>query len=248
MEPVRSPRNPKVAEADRLHRARDRRSTGQTLLEGPNLLAEAVSAGVSVRRVFALASDDVAAELAHAAGAELVEVEPAVLDRLASTETPRGPVAVVDVPPAGESRRDAVVVSVTDPGNAGTIIRTAAAFGFDVVTSAGAVDLWAPKVLRAGAGAHFRTVLAGETGAAGIATVVAGGIDPARLGEVLDPACPYAVLVGSEAHGLGQEQVAAAEVAVTIPMPGGTESLNAAVAAAIVMYEVARWRRANPLP
>lgn len=248
MEPVRSPRNPKVAEAGRLHRARDRRATGLTLLEGPNLLAEAVAAGVRVKRVFALGSDGAAAESARTAGAELVVVEQPVLDRLASTGSPRGPVAVIEVPPTGHCSRDVVVMSVTDPGNAGTIVRTAAAFGFDVVTTDGAVDLWSPKVLRAGAGAHFRTVLAGEANAAGIATVVEGGVDPARLGTVLDPTRPYAVLVGAEAHGLEAGAVSGAEVAVTIPMPGGTESLNAAVAAAIVMYEVARWRRANPLP
>lgn len=242
MEPVRSPRNPKVVEASRLHRARDRRETGRTLIEGPHLLAEALEGGFEIVRVFALDADSSSQAMAAQVGADLVVVERAVLDRLAGTETPRGPVAVLAVPRPVASVRDVVVTGVTDPGNAGTIVRTAAAFGFDVCPADGSVDLWAPKVLRSGAGAHFRTAITDEAAPSTIATVVAGGIDPARIGEVLDPDRRWSLLIGSEAHGLQPEVAASAEVAVTIPMPGGTESLNAAVAAAIVMYEVARWR------
>ncbi|MEX1271419.1 MAG: TrmH family RNA methyltransferase, partial [Acidimicrobiia bacterium] len=80
--------------------------------------------------------------------------------------------------------------------------------------------------------------------AATIATVVKGGVAARELGTVLDPARRWAILVGSEAHGLSDDEVAAADVQVTIPMPGGTESLNAAVAGAIVAYELALWRNA----
>jgi RNA methyltransferase, TrmH family len=246
MEPVRSPRNSKVAEASRLLRARERRSRGLTLLEGPHLLAEAVRAGADIHRIFALPDDAEAAEAARRSGAELVVVEQAVLDRLAPTESPRGPVAVVAIPAAGESDRDVVFMAVTDPGNAGTIIRTAAAFGLDVCAAEGAVDPWSPKVVRAGAGAHFRTRLVRNAPVATIATVVRGGIAPRRLPLVLDPDRRWAVLVGSEAHGLPAHRADSADVRVTIPMPGGTESLNAAVAAAIVIYELAEWRAGFP--
>jgi RNA methyltransferase, TrmH family len=246
MEPVRSPRNAKVAEASRLRRARDRRTAGLTLLEGPHVLKEALHAGADIRRIFALVDDEVAGFVARHSGAELIVVEQAVLDRLAPTESPRGPIAVMAIPPPGVGRADTVVMAVTDPGNAGTIIRTAASFGFDVSATAGAVDVWSPKVVRAGAGAHFRTRFVQEAPSAGIATVVSGGIAPRDLPSVLDPDRRWAVLVGSEAHGLATDLADSAAVRVTIPMPGGSESLNAAVAAAIVMYEVAEWRAGFP--
>jgi RNA methyltransferase, TrmH family len=181
MEPVRSPRNAKVAEASRLRRARDRRAAGLTLLEGPHVLKEALHAGADIRRIFALVDDEVAGFVARHSGAELIVVEQAVLDRLAPTESPRGPIAVMAIPPPGVGRADTVVMAVTDPGNAGTIIRTAASFGFDVSATAGAVDVWSPKVVRAGAGAHFRTRFVQEAPSAGIATVVSGGIAPRDL-------------------------------------------------------------------
>ena len=239
-EPVRSVRNPRVVAAVRLHRARDRHATGLTLIEGPHVLDEALRAGVEVLTVFSLDGDDRSVESARGAGAASIVVTGDVLKRVSGTETPRGPVAVIRVPEPQAVSRDCVLADVSDPGNAGTIIRTAAAFGFDV--GVGAIDPWSPKVLRAGAGAHFRTRLVGTGTDATIATVPSGGIAPARLGVELDPARTWTVLIGSEAHGLASEVVERSSVAVTIPMPGGTESLNAAVSAAIVMYELACWR------
>jgi TrmH family RNA methyltransferase len=130
-----------------------------------------------------------------------------------------------------------------DPGNVGTLIRTAAAFGWDVGYSPGTADPWAPKVLRAAAGGHFRTGLTPvgsvdelrDAGLATVATVVTGGETPDRLG-----AGRYALLVGEEAEGLPSDVVDRAAFKVSIPMPGGTESLNAAVAASIVIYELSK--------
>ncbi len=240
---ITSRRNPRVAAAARLRRREVRRKEGRTLLEGPHLLAEAVRASQPVETVFALAGDTTAATLAAGSDADLLVVTRPVLDRLAPTEHPRGPVAVLRTPPAADVRdRNAVVLwGVADPGNAGTIIRTAAAFGAAVVAGPDTVDPWSPKALRAGAGAHFRIEL-GEieslaelAATTKVATVVRGGT-PVRELRTREP---WAVLVGSEAHGLPAEVVAAADEAVTIPMPGGTESLNAAAAAAIVLYELA---------
>lgn len=213
------------------------------------MLAEAVDAGSEVRQVFALVDDTASAELAARASAELIPVERQALERIAGTESPRGPVAVIPIPAPGRCRRDAIVVGVADPGNAGTLVRTAAAFGLDIVAADGVVDLWSPKVLRAGAGAHFRTTVATELppGMGLVATVVAGGSDPAGLD--LDPGRQWGVVVGNETRGLGRDVIAAADVRVTIPMPGGVESLNAAIAGAIVAYELARWRRSvHPAP
>ncbi|MEX1271440.1 MAG: RNA methyltransferase, partial [Acidimicrobiia bacterium] len=139
MEPVRSTRNPRVTAAARLRRARERKRLGLTLLEGPHLLEEALAAGAEVLEVFGLGSPQPAVP-------NWVEVTEDVLIRLADTESPRGPVAVMRIPPAVTATRDHLVLGVSDPGNAGTLIRTAAAFGLDVAFGSDAVDPWSPKV------------------------------------------------------------------------------------------------------
>jgi TrmH family RNA methyltransferase len=231
-----------VVAASRLHRARDRREAGATLLEGPNVIGEAIEAGVPIIEFYVHVDDDAGRELASRAGVAATPVEQAVLDRLAGTETPRGPVAVIEIPEPVESTRDAVSLEIADPGNAGTILRSSAAFGFDVVSAPGSTDLWSPKVLRAGAGAHFHTNICRSGPTATIATVVEGGVAPDRLDQVLDLDRRWSILVGSEAHGLTPDAANTADVRVTIPMPGGIESLNAAVAASIVMYEISLLR------
>lgn len=243
-----------MADAAALRNAKKRRETGLTLLEGPHILAEAVSAGAAITQVFGLSDDHHTEALAGAYHLPWVTVSPEALDRLAPTRSPRGPVAVMKIPAPHQPHRDVLVLYVTDPGNAGTLIRSAAAFGLDLVFAAGSVDPWAPKVIRAAAGAHFRTRVGVEPvgmGPAGtetvpgfgtIATVGHAGLDPNRLASRLTPDRHWAVLIGSEAHGLDQTMIDRAEVMVTVPMPGGTESLNAAVAGAIVAYELMRWR------
>ncbi|HLU53754.1 MAG TPA: RNA methyltransferase [Acidimicrobiia bacterium] len=236
MEPIRSPRNPAVVEAGRLHRSRERQATGLTLVEGPHALEEALAAAVEVQRTFVLPDDPRRHDWPNA-----VVVDDAIMRKLAATETPRGPVAVVAIPEWVEPAPDRdllVLMGVADPGNVGTIIRSAAAFGLGVVVGPGTADPWSPKVVRAGAGAHFRlgglsriTDVEELTAHRLAATVVRGGIHPAALGPG-----PWAFLIGSEAHGLDPAIVGAADQQVTIPMRGNTESLNAAVAASILAY------------
>ncbi len=242
MEPVRSTRNPRVAEAVRLRRARERKERGLTLVEGPNLVGEAVASGARLQAVFGVGRPPEWVDIA-----DWIEVTADVLGRLADTKSPRGPIGVMPIPEPAQIVRDHLVIDVSDPGNAGTLIRTAAAFGFDVVFRPGSVDPWSPKVLRAAAGAHFHTAIGVATpaGAGTIAAVVEGGIDPSTLSTVLEPDRTWGLLVGSEAHGLNKSDVESADVSVSIAMPGGTESLNAAVAAAIVAYELGRWRKAT---
>ena len=228
-----------MADAARLHRRRRRTETGRTLLEGPHLVGEAIAAGVVPETIFALDED---ASRWASSGAEVLSVTPEVLEKIATTETPQSPVAVVAIPDAALPAAGSVLVAwgVSDPGNAGTLIRTAAAFGFAYAAGPDTADTWSPKVLRAGAGAHFRAPivqieslddLAGRTP---VATVPTGGVAPRDL-----PQGDLAILVGDEANGLPAAVIDGAELQVTIPMPGGTESLNAAVAGAIVAYEAA---------
>ncbi len=246
MEPVRSPRNQRVAAAIRLRRARDRGDAQSTLLEGPHLLEAAAAAGAPVGPVFALEEDQATTSLAAGAGYELVIVTQQVLDRLAPTLHPRGPVGVLRIPASVPLRdRNAVVLwGVGDPGNAGTLIRTAAAFGFGAIFGPGTVDPWSPKVLRAGAGAHFSIPIEwglddfeelSRRGFETIGTVVAGGGSPSEMGGK----GPWAVIVGDEARGLPDDLVAVCDLRVTIQMAAGQESLNASVAGSIIMYELA---------
>lgn len=175
-------------------------------------------------------------------------VSQAALERLSSTRTPQSPVAVVEIPvrPLTPGRSVLVAWDISDPGNLGTMIRTAAAFGLDVMTTEGSADLWSPKVLRAAAGAHFHTGLGpfdlfGQLGGfIKVATAMIGGAEPSSLSDGTLADGSLAVLVGSEAHGLPASVRETADHLVTIPMPGGVESLNAAVAAAIFCYEVSK--------
>lgn len=234
MEPVRNHRNKLVVDAARLHRARARRERGETLIEGPNLLADALAAGVEVKTIFARNHD----EAPHA-----LLVDDRALSRLAGTENPRGPVAVITIPgEAALGERDVLVsFGVSDPGNVGTMIRTAASFGWAFAYTEGTADPWAPKTLRAGAGGQFQTPILEIDNVptmTTVATVVSGGISPAEVKSER-----VAVLVGEEAAGLPTEVAQTADLKVTIPTTGATESLNAAMAAGIVVYELSKRER-----
>ena len=233
MEPVRTHRARTVVEAARLHRARDRKERGLTLVEGPHLIADIVAAGGVLHEVYALDPED----------PDMIPVDHRALERLGGTESPRGPVAVVEIPVEWlDSERSLLVsVGVSDPGNLGTMIRTAASFGWGFAYMEGSADPWAPKTIRAGAGGQFQTAVAriGSlrelTEWTTVATVVSGGAPPEGITDHR-----VAVLIGEEAHGLPDWAVDAADRILTIPTPGVTESLNAAVAAGIAVYELSK--------
>jgi len=234
---ITSTSNPRIAAAARLHRARHRRETGRTLLEGPLVVGEAIDAGFELEALFGL-DDDVSRALAARAGVSMQWVAEPVLHRLAGTSSPRGPVAIVEVPPPSvpATGRLLAVWEVGDPGNCGTLLRSAAAFGYGFVAGPESADTWSPKTLRSGAGAQFRTSV-GAVAALDdlgsrplVATVPAGGTVPGPLPN------DAVVLIGSEAHGLPSEVVERCDIRVTIPMPGGSESLNASVAGSIVAF------------
>lgn len=238
MEPVRTHRAKSVVEAARLHRARDRKERGLTLVEGPQLVADVIATGAVVRETFALD-----------AGEDTIPVDRRALERLAGTKSPRGPVAVVEIPTEWLDRKRNLLVSVgvSDPGNVGTMVRTAAAFDWGFAYLPGSADPWAPKTIRAGAGGQFQTAVSrigslGElTGWATVATVLSGGTGFAEIEER-----PVAVLIGEEASGLDDRVIESAAHRLTIPMSGPTESLNAAVASAIAVYELSKGSGHDP--
>jgi len=232
MEPVRTHRARSVVEAARLHRGKERRERGLTLVEGPQLVADVLSAGAVAREIFGLEGE-----------AAITLVDQRALERLAGTKTPRGPVAVVEIPTEwlDRGRNLLVSVGVSDPGNVGTMVRTAAAYGWGFAYFTGSADPWSPKTIRAGAGGQFQTSVSrigsldDLTEWTSVATVPRGGAEFEELRER-----PVAVLIGEEAGGLEEWMIESAAYRLTISTPGPTESLNAAVAAAIAVHELSK--------
>ncbi len=236
---ITSVQNQHVKAAVRLHRSRNRRATGQMLIEGPKVLEAAIATGVRPEVVFRTDAEDAA--LYRDSAVPVYDVSDHVLKAIGDTSTPQSPIAVVDIPTTGAQPPDSdivVLVGLADPGNVGTIIRSAAAMGWAVGTMGHCADVWSPKVLRAGAGAHFTTWVGpvdlddlSETHHI-IATTVTGGA------PTVEREGPFALLIGNEAQGLPGEMVDKAHASLTIPMKDTTESLNAAVAAALGMWIV----------
>ena len=235
-----------------------RQAEGAFVVEGSKLLAEALDAGAAVEGVYAgPGADDALLERAATMGIRVHALAPGVVERIADAVTPQPELAVVAMAaPALEHLRHAtfvvVCVDVRDPGNLGTVLRSAEAAGADgVVCCAGTADVHNPKTVRASAGALFHVAVVsgdtpevvlrtlGEWGLRRVATAVTGGVDYTKV----DMRVPTAIVLGNEASGLDEDVAALADEAVTIPMAGRSESLNVGMAAAVLSFELARQRR-----
>lgn len=250
-------RSARVAAAVKLHRHVGRRRAARFLAEGPNLVEAASRRGVVVE-VFAT---EAAAErfAGILAGSTVHLVTDRAAKVLSDTVTPVGLVAVCSVPEttlgevlAGGPRLLAVGVGVSEPGNAGTVIRVADAMGADAVVLAGrSVDPYNGKCLRASAGSIFSVPVVSEPDDGGAIAqirdaglqVLATTIDGDVSLDDVELAVPTAWLFGPEAHGLPVALVDSATYRVHIPMRGSAESLNIASAASICLYQSARANR-----
>ena len=227
METIRSRQNPLVKRFIALASdGKARQEAGEYICAGRTLLEEALAAGAEIGCV--LAAEDMP-------GLPCRTVTPEVLKAVSPLEHSPGPVFTVrmrPIAPAGPMRRALVLENVQDPGNVGTVLRTAAAFGIDQVVRASMGAVFRQSVVRAEITA-LDEVLGGLAlyGAA----LAPNGADARAL-----PAGPLAVAVGNEGRGLTAELLAQCRGTVRIPMRPGTESLNAAVAAAVLMWEMAR--------
>lgn len=256
---ITSAQNPKIKWVKALQtQAKERREEGAFVVEGVRLAEEALAAGWPARLV--LYTEDLPprgqAVVAGFAGrgAPVEAVMPQALRAASDTETPQGILVVLErrtlaLPP--QPGFIFIPDGVRDPGNLGTMLRTAAAAGAQgVLTPPGTVDPFAPKVVRSAMGAHFRLPVIGMDWEGIARQVEAGGMQvylAAADGDLAytqaDFRRPLALVIGGEAEGAGAQAGALAHQRVNIPMPGGSESLNAAVAAAIILFEVVRQRQ-----
>lgn len=276
MELLRSVHNPLVKYLQKLKKRRFREQEGRFVIEGVRFMEEALEAGWPVETVVyspelirsARGKKLVAAVLDQ--NIKAVPAEKNIIGALAFTGTPQGVLAVcrmknrrpgevAGVREGGEVKKDALVVvvdRVSDPGNLGTIIRSAHAFGADgAVLLKGTVDLYNDKTLRATMGSVFHLPVAhnvktGDLPAwfrAGEAGLLVGVPRDGIPVDHIDVDRPLALVVGSEAEGPSEDILSLPHEKVTIPMPGRAESLNAAVAASIMIYQIVRLRTGKRL-
>jgi TrmH family RNA methyltransferase len=231
-------------------------------VEGPHLLGEAVRAGLRVACVFvAQESQQLAEHLPVAPETDVFIVPRALLDTVMQTETPQPLAALVELPDwtwahvlRNRGAWDPLVLvlaGVQDPGNLGTILRSAEAFGASgVISLPGTVSEWNPKAVRASAGSIFRIPVLSSTldecllnlreSGMRILTTTVEGAEPA---DMINFTGPVALVIGNEGSGVPEAIARNADSGVTIPCPGPVESLNAAVATSVLLYEACRQRQ-----
>ncbi len=234
--------------------ARERRRQGRTLIDGPHLVSSYLDHGCSP--ILAAVSDDalarpeIAALLDRLGPCEIVCFAAPLFSAIAPVDTPVGILAVVEIPSVSDDRPlgEFVVMldGIQDPGNVGTIIRSAAAAGAtDVLLSAGCADAWAPRTLRAAMGAHFALsvrsgVDLGRAAAAFSGKVVAMVVHGGLQMHTIDLSGPVAFVLGSEGAGLSPSLELQADVRASIPMARSVESLSVGAAAAVIFFERVR--------
>ena len=252
---ITSSQNPKLKLVRALlGRSKERREAGAFVVEGVRLVEEAVKANCQFQ--FVLFSDGLTErgkELVKTLTANQIEVEETsgdLLQNLSETETPQGILAVLplaDLPIPDSPNFILIPDQIRDPGNLGTLLRSAAAAGVQAaLLPPETTDAFAPKVLRSGMGAHFRLPIYSMTW-----DEIREHINDMQiyLADMNGGTCwetdlrqPLALIIGGEAEGASEEARKIATQRISIPMPGNVESLNAGVAGSVLMYEVLRQR------
>jgi TrmH family RNA methyltransferase len=230
------------------------------VVEGVRLCEEALTSGILPKLVLYSDSCSVRGlelvQQANTADCKVLLVKHDILDALSNTETTQGLLMVIQNPQLSlPAHLDFVLVidQLRDPGNMGTILRTAVAAGVQgVFCTPGSVDAWSPKVVRSAMGAHFSIPIAQKSWdeisefcrnqEKPLTTFLAESGEGEALWKA-DLKSPMALVIGGEADGASDEVKTGVDAYINIPMPGGFESLNAAVAASIILFEVVRQRQ-----
>lgn len=254
---ITSTRNAKVAHLRALQQAKRRRESGTFVVEGVRLVEEALMSNWPLRSAIyteslAVAKPSMARALEARGIAEVVSE--AVMTSASDTQTPQGVLLEIEqrhLPVPNPATLILVLDAVADPGNLGTLLRSAAAANCDaVLLSPGTADAFSPKVLRSGMGAHFRQPVLHQSW-----DEIANALREHKLALYLaeawegqpydeqDLTKPLALILGGEAEGSSQQAAALNPTSIQIPMPGRTESLNVATAGSVLLFEVVRQRR-----
>ena len=236
--------------------SRQRRKVGQTLLDGAHLVQEYLASGLTPLHLLSNAAakqdDEVMALLARLPEVPHTQLDDGLFAELTELKTPSGLLALIALPAAhiapSHSRFCVLLEDIQDPGNLGSILRSAAAAGCDAAfLSAGCADVWSPKVLRAGMGGHFVLSIHDHADLFNVAAVFEGVTFATSLQAKnslyqCSLQKKIAFVFGNEGAGVSPELLAVTNQQITIPMPGKVESLNVAAAAAVCLFEAARQR------
>lgn len=232
-----------VRTAGLLANAKQRRESGEFAAEGHKLLYDAVAAGVEI--TLALAAESCVLDEKRLEGVRVERVSDSVFGAISTQRSPQGVIFTAKRPVYTAPREGALIVldGVQDPGNVGTVVRTAAAFAAGgVILTEGCADPFSYKTVRASMGGVFRIPVI-ECAPADLPAICAGRKltaamprEDAKSARGLGD--EYVPVIGSEGRGISDEVYALCDASFYIPMPGGTESLNAAVAAVIALWEI----------
>jgi TrmH family RNA methyltransferase len=236
--------------------ARQRNKINQTLLDGAHLLEAYLDSGGQPRHILlnaaALHDDEIAALLVRMGGISVTQLDDKLFAEFSELKTPTGIIALIEftqpVAPVASSHFALLLEDIQDPGNLGSMLRSAAAAGCDAVfLSKGCADAWSPKVLRAAMGGHFVLRIYELQDLLDVAkdfpgTLLATSLQATHSLYECDLRGKVAFMIGNEGAGLSDILLNLATQKITIPMPGKIESLNAAAATAICLFEAVRQR------
>lgn len=245
MERITSVKNPKVQQWKSLKERKGRRETGCFLVEGRKMVEEALASGFAVEALLVTEGVDVLPT-----DAPRYCLAENVMAAVCDTKTPQGVAAVLRMRRSADvGRRVVALDGVQDPGNVGTIIRTADAAGMEgIILSDQCADVFSPKVLRATMGSIFRMPVAVADDLPGMLaglrergySVISSQLDGEPFYQRQPVSERFCLIVGNEGNGISDAVKATATHRVKLPMRGGAESLNAAIAAGIMMYDLMR--------
>lgn len=243
MKIITSRQNPEIKLIQELHGSKERKLHKKFIAEGLRTCSTLLTGGCTLEQFYVTESVQ---QTAHAlvSAEKITVVNDSVMEKISTTKTPSGLLGVFHIPqqkPLSAITAGIVLAQISDPGNMGTLIRSAAAMNACVVIIEG-VDAFAPKVVQASAGTiglvslfqlSWQELIAHKGNLKLCALVVHGGKKPQEID--LNNSL---LVIGSEAHGIPEQWIAECDQQLTLPMPGNTESLNAAIAGSIALYLV----------